>query len=295
MQKRRRFFNDFLTYIGFAGPATFVFVAVIIIPFLSGIYLSFTNWDGISDDISFIGLANYMEMFTDQGFWFSLLLTLKYVVCTVILTNLIAFMLAYLLTGGSKVQIFFRTVYFTPYLIGGIILGVLWRHLIFLRVLPFLGEKFKIPVLMTTWLGDPQRAFWALVIGFVWQYAGYMMMIYIAGFMSIPYELLEAAGIDGANSFDKLKHITLPFMVTPMILSVFISVQRSFMIYDVNLALTGGEPFKSTVLVSMYVYEKAFTFQQYGVGQAEALFLFMVIAAITVTQYYFSKKLEVET
>jgi raffinose/stachyose/melibiose transport system permease protein len=297
MNKKRRFYDNVLTYLGFAGPASLVFLAVIILPFLYGLYVSVTNSDALTVNPQFIGLANYKVALNDAQFWSSFVLSLKYVVCTVILTNVIAFLLAYLLTSGMRGQSFFRMVYFTPYLIGGIVLGVLWKNLIFMRVFPFLGDLFKIPLFAKTWFNDPEHAFWALVIGFTWQYIGYMMMIYIAGFTSIPHELLEAASIDGANSFNRLKHITLPFMVTPIIITTLLSLQRSFMVFDVNYSLTGGEPYRSTVLVSLYVYDKAFRSQQpsaYGIGQSEAFFLCIVVAVIAVTQYYFSKKLEVE-
>lgn len=294
MRQSKRILNNVLTYIGFAGPAVFVFLTVIILPFLFGIYLTFTNWDGISNFPSLVGMANYREVLGDQQFWGSVWLTLKYVFFSVIITNVIAFILAYLLTSGIKAQAFFRTVFFTPYLIGGIILGYLWNFLIFQRVLIFIGQKFNIPLFMTSWLGDPDRAFWALVIGFTWQYIGYMMMIFIAGFISIPHELLEAASIDGANGYNRLKHITLPLMVAPIIICTVLSVQRGFMVYDVNLALTKGGPFNSTELISMHVYNTAFTYQKYGIGQAEAFFLFFMVVIIALVQVYFSKKLEVE-
>ena len=297
MSKRGRFSDNVLTYLGFAGPTTFVFLAVIVVPFLYGLYLSMTNSDVLTVNPQFIGLANYQVVLADSQFWSSFILSLRYVFWTVLITNGIAFLLAYLLSQGMKGQNFFRTVYFTPYLIGGIVLGVLWKNLIFMRVLPFLGDLLKIPLFQKTWFNDPEHAFWALVIGFTWQYIGYMMVIYIAGFMSIPQELLEAASIDGANSYKRLKHITLPFMITPIIITTLLSLQRSFMVFDVNYSLTGGEPYRSTVLVSLYVYDKAFRSQQpsaYGIGQSEAFFLCLVVAIIAVTQYYFSKKLEVE-
>lgn len=294
MQKSKHFLNEALIFLGFAGPATFVFLTVIILPLLFGIYLTFTNWDGISNTLSFIGTANYKEVFSDRQFWASVWLTLKYVFFSVTITNVIAFLLAYILTSGIKAQVFFRTVFFTPYLIGGIVLGYLWNFLMFQRVLIYIGQKLNIPLFMTSWLGDPERAFWALVIGFSWQYIGYMMMIYIAGFMSIPQELLEAASIDGANSFNRLRHIILPFMITPLIICIVLSVQRGFMAYDVNLALTKGGPFNSTELISMYVYNTAFTYQKYGIGQAEAFFLFLMVVLVALVQVYFSKKLEVE-
>lgn len=146
----------------------------------------------------------------------------------------------------------------------------------------------------TSWLSDPDKAFWTIVIVTIWQYAGYMMVIYIAGLMGVPNDILEAASIDGAKTWTKMFKIVLPLMVPSFIVCIFLSLQRGFMVYDVNLALTKGGPFKSTEFVSMHVYEKAFLSRDYGVGQAEALVLFLIVAVITLIQVYFSKKLEVE-
>ncbi|MFZ5969765.1 MAG: carbohydrate ABC transporter permease [Bacillota bacterium] len=293
MQKRKRLFNNIKTNLFFTGPSTVVFFTVIILPFLFGIYLTFTNWDGISKAYAFVGAGNYRAVFADKAFWDSMFLTMKYVFFSVVFINVIAFLLAYALTSGVKGQTFLRAGFFTPNLIGGIILGFLW-HFIFSNVLVYIGKNFNIEPLMTSWLGTPEKAFWALVIVTVWQYSGYMMVIYIAGFMNVPKDVLEAASIDGANGFVRLRSIILPLMVPSFVICVFLSLQRAFMVYDVNLSLTGGGPFNSTQLIAMQVYRKAFLSQQYGIGQAEAFFLFLMVAIVTVTQVYFTKKLEVE-
>ena len=293
MDQEKGFFNKLKNYLVFAGPTTFIFFTVIIMPFLYGIFLTFTDWNGISSGMSFTGLKNYIEVFKDKAFWSSFKLTLYYVFFTVILTNIIAFLLAYILTSGIKAQNFFRSGFFTPNLIGGVILGYIWQF-IFSNVLTYIGKNFDISVFSSSWLSNPTRAFWALVIVGVWQYSGYMMIIYIAGFMNVPKDILEAASIDGANGFVKLKKIVLPMMIPSFTVCVFLSLQRAFMVYDVNLTLTGGGPFKTTELISMSVYNKAFLSQQYGVGQAMAFFLFLMVAVVTLAQVYFSKKMEVE-
>lgn len=277
----------------FTGPTLFAFITVMIIPFLYGIYLTFTNWDGISTTHTLVGFQNYVSVFKDADFWSSFSLTLKYVVITVILTNAIAFLLAYALTNGLKGQNIFRAGFFVPNLVGGIVLGFIWQFL-FNHVLVYFGQKAGIGIFSTSWLADPDKAFWTLVIVTVWQYAGYMMVIYIAGLMSVPNDILEAASIDGANGWTKLRRMVLPLMVPSFIVCIFLSLQRGFMVYDVNISLTKGGPFKSTEFVSMHVYEKAFLSRDYGVGQAEAFVLFLLVAAITLLQVYFSKKLEVE-
>ncbi|MFB5673685.1 carbohydrate ABC transporter permease [Paenibacillus terreus] len=277
----------------FTGPTLFAFTTVMIIPFLYGIYLTFTNWDGISTTQSLVGMQNYLAVFRDAEFWKSFGLTLKYVFYTVVLINVIAFMLAYVLTKGLKGQSIFRAGFFLPNLVGGIVLGFIWQF-IFNYVLVYLGQNAGIQSLAATWLADPDKAFWALVIVTVWQNAGYMMVIYIAGLTGVPNDIMEAASIDGANSWVRLRKMVLPLMVPSFIVCIFLSLQRGFMVYDLNLALTKGGPFDSTQMVSMHVYEKAFLSRDYGVGQAEAFVLFLMVALITLLQVYFSKKLEVE-
>lgn len=294
MSEEKGFLSKLKTYLIFAGPVTIAFFTVIILPFIYGIYLTFTDWNGISATHSFVGIGNYLQVFKDKVFWTSFLLTLKYVFFSVILINIIAFFLAYLLTSGIKGQNFFRAGFFTPNLIGGILLGFIWQF-VFSNILVYIGQHFNLPIFSASWLSDPNKAFWALVIVTVWQYSGYMMVIYISGFMNIPKDLLEAASIDGANSYHRLKNIILPLIVPSFTISVFLTLQRGFMVYDINLSLTNGGPYKSTELISMHVYNTAFLSQQYGIGQAEAFFLFAVVATVTLLQVYFSKKMEVES
>lgn len=287
--KLRRLGNQLL----FTGPALFAFLAVVMIPFFYGIRLTFYKWDGISSAMPFVGIKNFIEVLHDDKFWTSILLTFKYVIAIVILINVIAFLLANLVTSGIKGQNFFRTIFFAPNLIGGLVLGFLWQY-IFNSFLPTLGQKYHLLLFAKTWLGDEHLALWALVIASVWQYAGYMMVILIGGLLNIPKDVLEAARVDGVTRWSRLRYITLPLMVPSFIVTIFLSVQRGFMIYDVNYALTKGGPFESTVLGSMYVYNKAFIRFDYGVGQSEAFVLFFLVAAITLIQVGISKKKEVE-
>ena len=294
MAMEKRFLDKLKTYLLFAGPTTLVFLTVIIVPFLFGVYLTFTNWDGIAKAYTFVRFSNYLTVFKDKTFWSSFLLTVKYVLYTVVIVNTLGFILAYALTGDNvRGQNLLRTGFFVPNLIGGIILGLVWRF-IFSNVLVFIGRTLSIGPLSYSWLANPDKAFWTLVIVSVWQYSGYMMIIFIAGLTNIPNELIEAATIDGANGFHRLRTIVLPLMIPSFIVTVFLTIQRGFMVYDVNLALTQGGPFKSSELISMHVYEKAFLAQQYGIGQSQAFLLFMLVAAISLTQVYFTKKLEVE-
>ncbi|HIW72969.1 MAG TPA: sugar ABC transporter permease [Firmicutes bacterium] len=275
----------------FGFPALFFFCAVVVIPVLYGLYLTFTNWNGISSVKDFVWFDNYASVFQDGEFWSSLWLTLRYVVVSVLLINLVAFVLAYLLTSGVKGQNFLRSAFFTPNLIGGIVLGFIWQF-VFNRALTALGSS--IPFFSSTFLGDPVKAFWAMVIVTVWQYSGYMMIIYVAGFMGIPGDLLEAASIDGCTAWQTTRRIVLPLMVPSFVICLFLSIQRCFMVYDLNLSLTDGGPYGSTRMVAMHVYNKAFLSREYGAGQAEAFVLFIVVAAICITQVALGKRKEVE-
>ena len=253
----------------FALPGCLIFCAVVILPFLYGFYLTLTDWDGVSKVKNIIGVQNYISVFKDTAFWSSMGLTLKYVLLSVILVNAVAFLLAYALTNGIKGQKFFRAGFFTPNLIGGVVLGFIWQF-VFSRVLVNMGKSTGWGLFSTSWLADPNKAFWSMVIVTVWQLSGYMMLIYIAGFTGLSTDVLEAASIDGATGLQKMKSIILPLMVPSFVICLFLTLSRAFMVYDVNLTLTGGEPYGSTRLVAMHVYEKAFTSRNYGVGQAEA-------------------------
>lgn len=185
-------------YLMFAGISTILFAAVVIVPFLYGLYLTFTSWDGISKEKPFVGLANYIATF-HTAYWQALGRTVIYSVISVILVNVVAFFLAYLLTSGIKGQNFFRAGFFVPNLIGGIVLGYVWKF-VFNRAFVSIGKSLSIGALSNSWLSTPSGAMACLVIVSVWQYAGYMMLIYVAGFMSVPKSLKEAAQIDGCTN-----------------------------------------------------------------------------------------------
>ena len=279
-------------YIMFAGVTTLIFAAVVIVPFIYGLYLTFTSWDGVSRSKPFVGFANYIATFQDSAFWAALGRTFIYSFVAVILVNVVAFILAYLVTRGVKGQNFFRAGFFVPNLIGGIVLGYVWKF-VFNRALVALGESFSIGALSTSWLATSGGAMVCLIIVAVWQYAGYMMLIYVAGFMSVSNDVLEAAKIDGCTDFQTIVHISVPLMVSSFVQCLFLTITRCFMVYDVNLSLTKGDPFNSSVMAAMHVYNQAFTYKNYGTGQAEALVLFVVCAVIGVLQVYIGKKAEV--
>lgn len=289
-------FLDKLKVVGtFAIIPLFAFLVVIILPLVLGVAMTFTTWTGFSGSLlEFKGFENYMIAFKDSGFWESMTVTFKYVVFTLVLTNVIAFGLALLVTSGMKGQNFFRMGFFTPNLIGGIILGFIWQF-IFTRVFVYFGEATGIAIFSASWLADPNKAFWTLVIVGVWQSSGYMMLIYIAGLMGINKSLLEAADLDGANAWQQMLKIKIPLMIPAFTISLFLTLQRSFLVYDVNLSLTSGGPFRSTELIAMHVYNDAFLYQNFGSGQAKAFILFIIVATIAITQVRIMKKMEVES
>ena len=277
----------------FALPGMFCFFAVVIVPFIYGVYLTLTDWDGVAKVKNFIGLKNFAGVMHDKQFWTSLLLTFRYVIVVVVLVNVIAFLIAFLLTRGMKGQNFFRAGFFTPNLIGGIVLGYIWQF-VFSRVFVNIGESTGWKLFEVSWLSEPEKAFAAMVLVSVWQLSGYMILIYVAGFMGLSEDVMEAASIDGASGWVKMRHIVLPLMMSSITICLFLTLSRAFMVYDVNLSLTAGGPYGSTEMAAMHVYEKAFTSRQFGIGQAEALILFIVVACISGLQVYLTKKQEVE-
>lgn len=276
----------------FALPGLFCFLAVVIVPFLYGVYLTLTDWNGVSSVKNFVGLKNFAAMAKDAQFWSSLVLTFKYVIAVVVLVNVLAFLIAYLLTRGFKGQNFFRAGFFTPNLIGGIVLGYIWQF-VFSRVFVSIGEATDWNLFEISWLSKPNTAFAAMVLVTVWQLSGYMILIYVAGFTGLDTEVMEAASIDGASGWKKMKNIILPLMMPSITICLFLTLSRAFMVYDVNLSLTGGAPYGSTGMAAMHVYEKAFTSRQFGTGQAEAIVLFLIVACISGIQVYITKKKEV--
>ncbi|GAA6409604.1 MULTISPECIES: carbohydrate ABC transporter permease [Blautia] len=290
MKKKR---NQVLLFLGFAGPAILAFVFVIGWAFVNGVFMSFTDWNGISEHFNVVGLSNYVKAFHDVNFWESLVRTFKYAIGVVLAVNILAFLLAYLLTKGYRGQGVYRTGFFIPNLIGGVVLGIVWKF-IFSEALVQLGQIPLFGTFAGNWLSDPNTAMLAMIIVAVWQMAGYLMIIYMAGIIAVPKDVCEAASLDGASGFYAIRKIILPLIMPSITICSFLSIKAAFMVYDVNLTLTAGGPYKSTIMASMHVYNKAFKYNDFGIGQAEALILFLIVAVITVIQVTVTKKKEVE-
>ena len=269
----------------FALPGLFCFLAVVMVPFIYGIYLTLTDWNGVSSVKNFVGLSNFAAVMRDAQFWKSLLLTFKYVIAVVVLVNVIAFLLAYILTRGIKGQNFFRAGFFTPNLIGGIILGYIWQQMINAVLL-----KYE-----TTLVANPTYGFWGLIILMNWQMIGYMMIIYVAGLQNVPTDLIEAAEIDGATSLQTLFKVKIPMVMPSITICLFLTVSNSFKLFDQNLALTAGAPSKKTAMLALDIYYTFYGRSGFeGVGQAKAVLFFIVVAVIALGQLVLTRRKEVE-
>ena len=273
----------------FVLPSVFIWFSVVIIPFFYGLGITFTDWNGLAMDIHFVGFDNYVQVFTDSAFLKSLLKTVIYVIFSVLLSNIIGFLLALAVTSGMKGQNLFRIGFFTPNIIGGIILGYIWNF-IFSYALTGFGKSWGIDWLSTSWLTDPNKALAALIIVSAWQMSGYLMVIYIAGLTSVPRLLIEAASIDGATAWQVIKNVKIPLIRNSITICVFLAITRSFMSFDMNLSLTAGGPYKSTELIAYKIYQTAFTSMKFGVGQAQAIVLFIIVAGVSLLQVYLVKK-----
>lgn len=276
----------------FLAPVLIAYALVQIIPLLSGIYYSFTNWNGIDSSVQWTGFKNYISAFKDATFLNSFLFTLKFTILSLIVLNLIGFGLALLVTRKSKLNNLLRTVFFMPNLIGGLILGFIWQF-IFIQVFAAIGTATHTKWLLG-WLSTGTTGLAGLVIIMAWQMSGYLMVIYISSLENVPSEILEAAEIDGASPWQKMKNITIPLMRPAFTVSIFLTLSNSFKLYDQNLSLTAGGPAKATEMLAMNIYNTAFQFNLMGVAQAKAVIFFLIVGAISLTQVYFSKKGEVE-
>jgi raffinose/stachyose/melibiose transport system permease protein len=279
-------------YVLFVGPALFAFVMVVVIPMLRGVYFSFTEWNGISNDVALIGFGNYFKAFQDKEFIQAFFFTSKFAVVSVFMINAMGFALALLVTRHYKGAFFHRSIFFLPNLIGGLILGFVWQF-IFVKAFDSVGKTLGIPFL-EGWLSNTETGFWGLVILMSWQMAGYMMIIYIAAIQGIPESLNEAAKIDGAGGFRRLISITIPMVMPAFTVGLFLSLSNAFKLFDQNLALTNGGPYGSTELLALNIYKTAFTRNMLGYAQAKAVIFLIAVAAISLTQIYLTKKREVE-
>lgn len=278
----------------FMGPAFVAFIIGFLFPFLQGIYLSFCKFTTTSD-AKLVGFGNYVKAFQDPTFLHAFWYTALFAIVSLLLINVLAFSVAYVLTQRIKGANIFRTVFFMPNLIGGIVLGYIWS-MIFDGILMKYGTSI---LLNSNW------GFWGLIVLMCWQQVGYMMIIYIAGFQAIPEDMMEAARIDGATKWKTLIHITIPNMMPAITICTFLSLTNGFKLFDQNLALTGGQPFtfladgsivKETEMLALNIFNTFYgqNSASRGVAQAKAVIFFVLVATISIIQMRSTRSKEVQ-
>lgn len=292
----------------FLIPVLFAFAMVIVIPFFLGIYYSVTDWSASAKTgagLTFIGFKNFTESLKDPGFIYSFGLTFIYTVINMFVINVVAFFLALMVTSEIKMRNVYRVGFFIPNLIGGLILGYIWQF-IFNNALPGLAGVSSMFAFLAKpenlVLGQRWSAVMAIVAAGTWQYAGYIMMIYVAALEGVPAELHEAASIDGANGWEKMQHITIPMVAQAFTITMFLTLLNSFKQFDVNFSLTAGgpstifmgKPIYGTELLALNIYNSAFVGNKLAMGQARAVIFFLVLVSIALVQVYINKKKEIE-
>lgn len=268
----------------FALPTLIAFCIGFIIPFIMGIYLAFCEFSTVTN-AKFTGLRNFVIVFQDQTFLHALGFTVLFTIVSMLTINVLAFTVANMLTKGFKGTNLFRTIFFMPNLIGGIVLGYIWQ-LILNGILSSVGRTLTF---------DASYGFWGLVVLMNWQQIGYMMIIYIAGIQNIPKELIEAAKIDGATKWQILKKVTIPMVMPSITICTFLTLTNSFKLFDQNLALTAGAPSNKSEMLALNIYNTFYGKPGFeGVGQAKAVLFFLMVAAIAVIQLRMTRSREVQ-
>ncbi len=268
----------------FVLPTFFAFILGFIVPFILGIWLSFCKFTTVTD-AKFVGISNYVKAFEDTIFRHSFWFTVLFAVVSLIVINVFAFALAMALTQNMRGTNIFRTIFFMPNLIGGIVLGYIWQ-LIFNGIL----VQYETALSLNEWLG-----FWGLIILVSWQQIGYMMIIYIAGLQAIPGDVMEAAEIDGATKWQRLWKVTVPMMMPSITICMFLSITNGFKLFDQNLALTAGEPSKMSELMALNIFNTFYGRTGWeGVGQAKAVIFFFIVVGIGILQLRATRSKEVQ-
>jgi len=273
-------------YALFTFPLLFAFVIVVIVPFVIGIGLSFVEWDGLAKHaMTFNGIENYIKVFSDARFVASAGRTTIFTLISVISVNLFGLVFALIVTTKLKTANLARTMLFVPYLIGGLILGFIWKSVF---------TELFISLDWGNWLTDKTKAMIAMIIVTTWQMAGYVMIVYITGLMAIPDDVIEAASVDGANYLKTLFKIKFPLLMPSFTICLFLTLSNCFKVYDVNVALTGTGPNYQSEMFSLNIYNEIFDLSHFGYGQAKAIIFFLIIAVITMIQVSITKKREIE-
>ena len=290
-----------LTEALFLVPTLLAFVMVIIIPFIYGIYYSFTNWQGTGAATAWVGLSNYVAIFQEPAFLHSFLVTLLFTVLNVITVNVVAFIISLLVTSEIPGRNVYRAGFFVPNLIGGIVLGLVWQF-IFSNIVPQVGAAIGSKLLSKSLISNKDTVMATMVIVNTWQYAGYIMLIYVASIQGISKSVLEAAEVDGATYWKRITKIQIPLMANAFTISLFLTLTNSFKMYDVNVALTNGgptavfmkKPVQASELLALNIYQTAFKYNNMAQGQAKAVIFFVVLTIFSIIQVSYNKSKEIE-
>ena len=290
-----------LTEVLFLLPTILAFIMVIIIPFIYGIFYSFTDWQGTGTYSKMVGFENYKAIFTEPAFLHSFLKTLEFTVINIITVNVVAFVISLLVTSEIRGRNLYRAGFFVPNLIGGIVLGLIWQF-IFSSILPAIGQALHLGFLSKSLLTSKDTVMFTMVIVNTWQYAGYIMLIYVAAIQNISKSVLEAAEVDGAKYWTRITRIQIPLMANAFTISLFLTLTNSFKMYDVNVALTNGgpvgvfmsKPVQSSELLALNIYQTAFKYNNMAQGQAKAVLFFIVLTVFSIIQVSYNKSKEVE-
>lgn len=294
-RKTSRKLTSIIQFLVYTSPAMIAITVFVGIPFLTTINYSFRNWNGIDKSSEFVGLKNYIRLFTDdQAFIHSVIFTFVYALFVVIFVNILALLIAQLLESKIRAKGIFRTAFYLPNIISLVVIGFIWKF-ICTRVFDQLATVSGMSMFELSWLGDPKLAVASVIFISVWQGLGFYMVIYIAGLQSVPEDIGEAAMIDGASSFGKFFRITLPMIMPSVSFCMFYSVANSMKMFDLIFSLTGGGPGGATTPMSLDIYNTAFGKQMMGYGTAKSVILFIIVAAISVIQINFFKSREVES
>ena len=295
--RQKRKLTEFL----FLLPTLIAFLMVIIIPFIFGIYYSFTDWQGTGAVSQGVGFDNYIAVFQEPGFLHSFLKTLLFTVLNIITVNVVAFAISLLVTSEIRGRNIYRAGFFVPNLIGGIVLGLVWQF-IFSNILPTIGQSLGLPTLSKSLISNKDTVMITMVTVNTWQYAGYIMLIYVAAIQGISKSVMEAAEVDGARYWTRVTRIQIPLMANAFTISLFLTLTNSFKMYDVNVALTNGgpvsifmgKPVQASELLALNIYNTAFKYNNMAQGQAKAVLFFIVLTIFSVIQVSWNKSKEVE-
>ncbi len=283
-----------IVYFLFLFPLLFTFAVTVIIPLILGIGYSFTDWTGIRFT-KVVGLANYQAMFKDPAFIWSVLITFVFVIINVVMINLVGFLLALLCTVKMRGVAFFRAAYFLPNLIGGIVLGYIWQ---------FVFNNVLMNYMKFSMLSQTKTAMLAIIVVYLWQSGGYIMLIYVTGLTQIPGDVLEAAQIDGATALQTLFKVKLPMIASIITICTFLTLTSAFKQFDVNMALTNGTGSvadfmgsylsNGTQMLALNIYNTAIAKNNFALAQAKAILFFIILAVISLIQVRISNSREVE-